>query len=107
QIARRTVEKADGVHLIDLLANEGGVTELAAGRGARRVRAHAAGDVLVGFDREVRLELARAFVVPTAAAKETRDRHHAGFRMRFTARTISSHRLVCVVSCLRPAGVSR
>src|SRR6185295_11104126 len=71
QIAPCAVEKADGVHLIDLLANEGGVTELAAGRGARRVRAHAAGDVLVGFDREVRLELARAFIVPTAAAKET------------------------------------
>ena len=31
----------------------------------------------------------------------------AGHRMRFTARTIASHRLVCSASCFRPAGVSR
>ena len=56
-----------GVHLVDLLADQGRIAELAARRVARLVRRHAAGDVLVGLDRQMRLELARALVVPAAA----------------------------------------
>ena len=57
-------------------------------------------------------ELAPPLVIPVAPAEEASERHdrlysEAGRRIRLTARTISSHRLVCASSCLRPFGVSR
>src|SRR5262249_24089731 len=74
-VAPRAVEKADRVHLIDLLANLGRVAELPPRRGARRFRRHAARDVLVDADRERRVELACALVVPACAAEKAREAH--------------------------------
>ena len=87
EIAPGAVEKADGIHLIDFLADQGSVAKFAPGRVPRLGGQHPARDVLVGFNREMRLELASAFVVP-AGAKEKPPQAHAGFRMRLIAATI-------------------
>jgi hypothetical protein len=82
-------ERAEAVHAVDLLANPRRVAERAARGGPRFVRAHPARDVLVGLDGEVRLELARALVVPAAAVEEPFQRH--GLR-RSRLRPYSSRR---------------
>ena len=71
QAARRSVrsrqsavEEVDGVHVVDLLADAGGVAELATRGVARVAGRHAARDVVVGFDGEVRVELARPLGIP-------------------------------------------
>ena len=118
EVPHERLEEADGVHAIDVLADEGGVAKLSPRRVARVAQRHAAGEVLVDLDRQVRVELARPLVVPAAAEEELRKAHrvplqtsdfllHAGLNTRLMALTISSQRLVCSVSCLRPSGVRR
>ncbi len=68
-------ERGDGVHAIDLLADARRVAELAPRGEPRLVGRHAAGDVVVGFNGEMRLELTGALIVPAAAAEEAADRH--------------------------------
>ena len=67
KILPERLEQRDGVHPIDLLADERRVSKLATRGVARTFLRHAARDVRVGFDRDVRRELARPFVVPAAA----------------------------------------
>jgi hypothetical protein len=75
QVLPEGFEEADRVHRVDLFADEGGVSEPAVGGGAGDVGAHPAGKVVVDFLREVRRQLARALVVPVAAAEEAGHPH--------------------------------
>jgi hypothetical protein len=67
--------KAEGVHGVDLFADEGGVAEFAMRGGARPIRRHAARDVVGGLFVEVRGQLAGALVVPLAPPKEAAQAH--------------------------------
>ena len=71
----KPLEQRDGVHGVDLFANAPGVPELPPGRGARLVGRHAARDVVVGLQVEVRLELTGSLVVPPAPPRETPPAH--------------------------------
>src|SRR4029434_5723477 len=75
QIAPYAVDKADGIHLIDLLSDQRRIPQLALRRRARGGRRHAARDVLVGLHHQMRLELASALVVPSSSAKKTFEGH--------------------------------
>ena len=70
EIAPRAVEQGNRIHLIDVLADQGDVAEFAPCGVACVTRRHAARDVVVDFNREVRVELARALVVPACAAEK-------------------------------------
>src|ERR1700741_5328642 len=65
------LDKAEAVHAVDLLSDLRGVAELPVCGVARFFRRHAAGDVFVGFDFEIGVEFALAFLVPVVAAKKT------------------------------------
>ena len=69
------LEQRDGVHGVDLFANPPGVPELAPGCGARLVGRHAARDVVVGLEVEVRLELTGPLVVPPGPPEEAPPAH--------------------------------
>ncbi len=110
QIAAERIEQADRVHAIDLLADPHRVPKLDVCRPLRRVTRHATRDVLVGFDLEVRAQLLGAIAIPVRSAEEPAPAHGysvEGLRILPMARTISSQRVVCAASCLRPVGVSR
>ena len=70
------LEGTEGVHLVDRLANPRRVAQLAARRVARVAGRHPSRDVLVGLDRQIRVELAGALVVPPAASEETSQAQH-------------------------------
>jgi hypothetical protein len=75
EVAPSAIEPADGVHLIDLLTHQGRVAQLAPGCVARLDGAHAAREVVVGLDGQMRVELARPLIVPAGAAKKARPGH--------------------------------
>jgi len=75
QVLPDRLEEAEGVHAVDLLADLRDVAQLAARRVARLGAAHPARDVLVGLDRQMRVELARPLVVPRAAIEKTSPAH--------------------------------
>ena len=109
-VLRKPLEQRDGVHGVDLFANAPGVPELPPGCGARLVGRHAARDVVVGLQVEVRLEFTGSLVVPPGPPREAPPAHRysvIGFRTRFTAATSSCHRVVRASSCCLPAGVRR
>ena len=68
------VDGADRVHPVDLLAHPGGVAELPDRGVVRRLRRHAARDVVVGFDGDVGRDLARRIVVSPPTPEEFRER---------------------------------
>ncbi len=65
----------DAVHLIDLLANESRVSELAVRGLACLFKRHSAGHVFFSFDFEVSLNFTRPHVIPVPAVKETAPTH--------------------------------
>src|SRR5204862_4985001 len=69
EIAPRAVEQRKRIHVIDVLADQGDVAEFAPCGVACVTRRHAARDVVADFTREVRVQLARALVVPACAAE--------------------------------------
>ena len=69
------LEEADGIHAIDLFANQSGVAQLAVRGVAGIAWRHAAGEVVVDLDRQVRVELARPLGVPTSATEEACPGH--------------------------------
>src|SRR5208282_2675556 len=75
EILPKRFEPAEAVHVIDLLSNQRGVTELAVGCIARLLRRHAAGNVLVGLGFEIRVQLARPLLIPIPAAEESNPTH--------------------------------
>jgi hypothetical protein len=110
EIAPQRVEQANGVHLVDLLANANGVPELAMRGAPCFTRRHPAAGVFFGFDVEVGLQLFGSLAIPVRPPKETAPAHSSsvvGFRIRPIARTSCSHRVACATSCFRPAGVRR
>src|SRR5262249_40992394 len=68
-------EPAERVHRVDLFADTSGVAEFSMGGGGGVLPRHAARKVVVGFLREVRVELARALLVPVAATEKAREQH--------------------------------
>src|SRR5262249_30003088 len=73
QVLPKRFEKAQAVHAIDLLANDGDVAKFAA-RGVAGVgKGHAARDVLFGLDFDVRIDFAAALGVPPVAAEEPEE----------------------------------
>ena len=108
----QAVSRTDRVHGVDLFPNAGRVAELPDGGVARVLRRHAARHVVVGFDRQVPLDLAGTVGVAPRSVEKAQPAHGAdqsvaGLRMRPTARTSCSQRVVSAASWRRPAGVSR
>ena len=96
---------------MDGLAHTRLAPELSAGGGARLVRRHPAGDVVVDLVADVGLDLVVELVaVPRRIRPGVAFVHHhsvAGPSTRATACTSDSHRLRSCSRCFRPFGVIR
>ncbi len=104
EILPKRFEKAEAVHMIDLLANPGQVAELAAGGVGCIVRRHPARGILGGFGFEVGLQLAGALFVPLLTAekpfKPTKKMQFHGL-----LRSGAQHAIDCADELVPPAGL--
>ena len=111
EVLRDGFDEAQRIHVVDFLADQRGVAELA----VRGMRGRLAASCRARCCRRsrardsLRSSSARSFVPPRRGGRTETSPwdHSAGRRIRLIARTISSQRLVCSASCDRPFGVSR
>ena len=87
QVAPKRVEKGDGIHFVDGLADPGGISKLVVGSGASIGGRHSSLDVPVGLDLEVGVEFCSPLRVPLFTSEESQETHGLWSEFSFGRRT--------------------